>query len=221
MSVDAVGPFTQLLWDKIDPIFWKICHSEFVVTLAVGSIAPQSFAHYLQQDVLYLKDDNEALALLAQRVPSEADQRFFATLASDGIKMEQVVRTTYLTHFGVDEATEQSPAFMAYSQFLLKHASISPFEVAAAALLPCFWVYGAMGHHIAKHCSKGNPYQLFIDTYAGDEYNDYVRRYLDIVEDYGCNASSVQQQYMIEVFVEGVRHEMAVIDEAVKINRKG
>ncbi len=132
--------------------------------------------------------------------------------------MEQLLREEYLTHFKVHEAVEQSPAFKAYGEYLLQHASNSSCEVTAAALLPCFWVYAATGNQVILISKHGNPYQKFIDTYAGEEYEVYVNQYIEIVEDLGRQASPEMQQRMTDAFIRSTEMELMVFEESARVS---
>jgi thiaminase/transcriptional activator TenA len=70
--------------------------------------------------------------------------------------------------------------------------------------------------HVVEHNVPNNPYQLFIDTYAGDEYNDFVTQYIAIVEKHGAKATTEEQQLIVNAFVEGTLHELRVFEEAIQ-----
>lgn len=53
---------------------------------------------------------------------------------------------------------------MAYTQYLIATTATAPLEEALAAVLPCFWIYREVGHHVAKHCMQANPYMRWIKT---------------------------------------------------------
>jgi thiaminase/transcriptional activator TenA len=216
MKIPPAGNFTKRCWQQAEPIYRRLIASDFIVGLANGTLASSSFGHYLQQDVIYLKHDNEAFARLSLRAETQDEQAFFEQIVTDGIEMEQVIRTSYLNHYGLKEAKTLSPAFECYCNFLHQQSSNSLFGEAAAALLPCFWIYGAVGMHVVEHNVPNNPYQLFIDTYAGDEYNDFVTQYIAIVEKHGAKATTEEQQLIVNAFVEGTLHELRVFEEAIQ-----
>ncbi|WP_321308710.1 hypothetical protein [Marinifilum fragile] len=140
---------------------------------------------------------------------------FFKSLEKDGLGVEFVLRNEYLKHFNLQEAKNQSKAFADYSNFLLDHAQKSVLEVAYAALLPCFWIYGAVADIIIQKKVSNNPYQKFIDTYAGDEYQYYTQKFIEIVE-----SNSVESEHKVQVkeaFVEACKHELAVYEESYDI----
>ena len=47
--------------------------------------------------------------------------------------------------------------------------------MACAALLPCFWLYMHVGETIVGSAAPANPYQAWIDMYAGDAFGANVR----------------------------------------------
>jgi thiaminase/transcriptional activator TenA len=48
---------------------------------------------------------------------------------------------------------------------------LAQVEVTMASVLPCFWIYKKVGDHIYQQQNKqNNPYQTWIDTYAGEEF---------------------------------------------------
>ncbi|WP_282015964.1 TenA family protein [Marinifilum flexuosum] len=217
--MQAVGTFTKELWEAAFPVYQKLISCRFVNELAAGTLSKESFSHYLTQDILYLKKDAEALGRVAARSKNDEDKDFFKSLEKDGLEVEFVLRNEYLNHFNLQEAKNQSKAFADYSNFLLTHAQNSPLEVAYAALLPCFWIYGAVADTIIQKNVSNNPYQKFIDTYAGDEYQHYTQKFIEIVE---CNSvESRCEKQVKEAFLEACRHELAVFEESYELSVKG
>jgi thiaminase len=60
--------FSELAWKRITPIYSAIRNHPFNVELAKGTLAKQKFAHYSQQDALYLVDFAKVLAALAMKL---------------------------------------------------------------------------------------------------------------------------------------------------------
>ncbi len=214
MRVTAQGNFTKELWESTLPVFQQIINCRFISELADGTLPREWFAHYLSQDVLYLRQDNEALELLSQRATDETEKDFFRQLAEDGIAVEQAMQKEYFVYFNIQTAKEQSPVFGEYGRFLLHSAQNSSYPVALAALLPCFWLYGEVGQHIITHQVTDNPYQRFIDTYAGETYDKVTVRFIQLVEKYGQQASVNLKTQMKEAFLQSARFEYLVFAEA-------
>lgn len=214
----AAGPFTQKLWDSSLSIFNQIVNCDFLRKLTDGSLDKESFAHFLTQDILYLKKDADALGLLAKRTDCEKEIAFFSELEQDGLEIEFTLQDEYLTYYQLEAATSQSPAFEAYSDFLLKHSQESNYENAVIALLPCFWLYSSMRIHTKDKKIDNNPYQKFIDTYAGDEYREYTKRFLQIVEKHAVNCRN--EATAVEIFKQGMQYELNLFIEAIEMGKR-
>ena len=215
VTIAPKGVFTARLWQSMAVVYQEILKCNFVQELSAGTLRMESFAHYLAQDVLYLKQDNEALKTLSDRSENKTYADFFRKLANDGIEVEEIMHDEYFSYFRVKEATSQSPAFGAYGKYILECARLSPYPVAAAAFLPCFWLYAEVGFKIAANTVANNLYHKFIDTYSGDEYTGYIIQYLEIIEELAQSATQEMRRLMQEAFVKATRFELAVFDEAV------
>lgn len=212
-----VGDFTQRLWDSVSDIYEELLSSEFVIGLANGSLAEESFKHYLSQDVIYIKRDSQALANMSERAVCVKESSFFKRMSSDCIEIEDILHNEFMAFFSVKVAEKQSPAFANYSTFIEEMSHEAEYPIAVAALLPCFWLYGKVGHHILDTQSPNNKYQKFIDTYSGDEYIEYTREFINIMERHAGSENEYTQKEIIDAFVESSRHELNVFIEATNL----
>lgn len=212
--IQATGPFTSKLWMTVQRLYEQILNCSYVKRLADGTLPNSWFAHYISQDALYLIDDSRALAAAAARASDPEDMYFLLQLAKDGLDIEHALQKDFIKYFAIPEALEKSPAFLAYTAFILDHAFHAPFPVAVAALLPCFWIYYNTGEYILNNTVVENPYQKWIDTYSGSEYMKYTRRFIQLAEKNGQNARSGIRKQMIKAFAEGTKHELRVLEEA-------
>jgi thiaminase/transcriptional activator TenA len=121
-----------------------------------------------------------------------------------------------ITLHNIPKAIEKSPAYNAYTDFLINNAFNSPYPVAVAALLPCFWIYYKTGEYVLNNTVNNNPYRKWIDTYSGDEYIQYTTRFIYITENLGQKASPIIREQMENAFIEGTKNELRVLEEASK-----
>jgi thiaminase/transcriptional activator TenA len=184
--MEAVGPFTCELWKAVHPIYEQIINYRYVKLLAEGTL------------------------------PRNDEMYFFLQLAKDGLDIERALNNDFFNLYSIPKTKEKSPAFNAYTDFLLNHAFHSPYPVAVAALLPCFWIYMNTGEYILKHTVANNPYQKWIDTYSGEEYRQYTNRFIHIMENIGQKAESAIKEQILSIFIEGAKHELYVFEEATK-----
>ncbi len=213
--MDAVGPFTYKLWSAIQPAYRQIVSCPFLLKLSDGTLPLKCFKHYMAQDILYIIDDARALAITAARAENTDDMYFLLQLAKDGLDIERQLHNEMVRYFGIETISVKSPAFRAYTEFLFYHAWHSPYPVALASLLPCFWVYYNAGNQMKKYVTPDNPYQKWLNTYSDDIYSQYVERFVQMTEKEGRQVHSAIQEQMINAFIEGTLHELRVFEEAM------
>lgn len=180
---------SQRCWDAVDDWFDAICRHPFVGGLTDGSLPEEVFVRYLVDDAHYLDRYARVLAQLSARAPDPTGIELLAGSAVGAIAAERELHRSYLVPRGLDPdsgaSPEASPTCAAYTGFLESTAATAPFEVALAAVLPCFRVYAEVGRHVLASRSPGeHPYAAWIDTYAAPAFDEAVRRaeaYLDAV----------------------------------------
>jgi thiaminase (transcriptional activator TenA) len=140
------GP-SDLFRARAAPI-WDALHGHpFITELAAGSLPPEKFRFFLEQDDMYLEEYARCLAMGAARSRSERELRSFLA------ELNQVMDTELpgnrdllgeLIELGAEDrggALMMAPANVAYTSYL---QSLSlrggPLEI-MACLLPCAWSY--------------------------------------------------------------------------------
>ena len=135
--------------------------------------------------------------------------------------VERGLHAPYFGLFGISseraKATPKSPTCSAYTNFLLATAFAAPVEVAVAAVLPCFLIYHKVGQHISAKASQPNPFQKWIDTYAGEEFGKAVEQACEITERLGQGATPATQAQMKEAFITACRLEWMFWDSAYRM----
>lgn len=156
----------------------RILDLPFNRELSLGTLDPAPFRHYVVQDAIYLAEYARVLAQLAVLAPDADTILRFAKHAHGAISVERSLHASYFRLFDIDpavaEATEPSPACLAYTDFL--HASVHKhgFAVGVAAVLPCFRIYWDVGVAIAAQPFADNPYQAWIATYSDPSFGESV-----------------------------------------------
>src|ERR1700757_3134488 len=80
--------FSSQLWASISDIYDAILAHPFITGLTDGTLPEESFAFYVIQDALYLRDYARALAAVGSRAPTGQAMRMFASHAADAIAAE-------------------------------------------------------------------------------------------------------------------------------------
>ena len=210
---------TEQFWKHAEPIYQAILKHPFIRELADGSLREEIFIFYMKQDALYLIDFSRALALTGLRSMELRHFSTFLRFALDAVNVERGLHDTFFKRYGVELDVESSPACFAYTHFLLSTASLRSAEESMAALLPCFWIYREVGLYILERTKPGNPYQDWIDMYAGEEFNASVEAAIGIVEEVGSKAHPSVQKEMLAAFTRSSRLEWIFWESAYRRER--
>jgi thiaminase/transcriptional activator TenA len=207
-------PFTDELREAADPI-WTAQHEHpFVRGIGDGSLEPGKFRHYIGQDYLFLIEYARLLALGCARAPTLDDMGSFARLAEATLGTEMDLHRSYAAAWGISAAQLESEyptvTTRAYTDYLLRTATLADYGELAAALLPCMWGYQELAAGIAD---RGRPdvelYARWIDQYAGGEFAEltaWCKALTNRAEEAG------DHRRMTEAFLVSSRYELAFWD---------
>ena len=169
--------FTDQLREAAEPI-WAAQHEHPLVRgIGAGSLEPRKFRHYIRQDYLFLIDYARLLALGCARAPRLEEMGRFAQLAEAVLGREMELHRSYASDWGISaaelEAEQPTATTRAYTDFLLRTATLGDYGELAAALLPCMWGYQELAAGLASRGRPGNElYARWIDEYAGAEFTE-------------------------------------------------
>ena len=128
----------------------------------------------------------------------------FAGAAQTAIIVERSLHADYFTQFQITPAdfaaSEPTPVCDHYISYLLRVSALEPFEVTLAALLPCFWIYREVGTAIHRSAASPNPYQAWIDTYSGTDFDEAVDAVIAIVDAAAEHVASATREAMHHAF---------------------
>ena len=212
--------WTDTAWHEALPIYNRITNMPFITDLANGTLKQEQFKYYLQQDAHYLEYFARALAIIAAKVPDVNTMLDFVRFAEGAIIVERALHDSYFAEYNVTERAPLSPTCHHYVHYLQSTAYAADVTVAMAAVLPCFWIYKKVGDHILEHQTKNeNPYQGWIDTYAGEEFGLIVQKAIALCDAAAAEASPLQLKKMTAAFVTASRLEYAFWDSAYKLEK--
>jgi thiaminase (transcriptional activator TenA) len=213
--------FNDEVWQAIAGLYRAILDHPFNVELAAGTLARERFVLYMIQDAHYLNAFGRALAVCAARAPENADMVQLAGSARAAIVVEQALHEGFFERFGVGSeqarTTPPSPTGSHYAGFLLSHAFASPWEVAVAALLPCFQIYWEVGKHELQIAAADNPYQAWIDTYADEAFADGVRAMIALADRLADTTTPALRGEMRAAYVKSSQLEWMFWDAAYRL----
>jgi thiaminase/transcriptional activator TenA len=214
----AMERFSDEAWSATQGLRAAIDALPFIAELSDGTLSRPRFQTYITQDALYLGQFGRALAIAGAKAPDTAGLEAFLKWALGAVVVETELHRTYLGAFGVDPAAAQraepSPDCLAYTSWLLATAYHEPWEVTVAALLPCFWIYWDVGGTISRRNVAGNPYQAWIDTYAGDEFGEAVQAMIATTDAAAAGVTDAARGRMRGAFTRACQYEYLFWDGA-------
>jgi thiaminase/transcriptional activator TenA len=212
--------WSNTVWQQATPIYNAITAMPFITELAAGTLDPEKFKYYMQQDAHYLEYFARTLAVIAAKVPDVNAMLDFIRFAEGAIVVERALHDGYFKLYEVGERAAMSPTCHHYVHFMQSTAYGADVAVAMAAVLPCFWIYKKVGDHILEHQSQNaNPYADWIATYAGEEFGIIVDKAISLCDKEASQATAVQQEAMTAAFITASRLEFAFWDSAYKLEK--
>lgn len=215
--------FSQDAWGANAALYETIRTMPFNEALADGTLEADKFRHYIIQDAHYLIAFGRALAVAAAKADDPDGLVQFAEAAKVAIIVERALHADYFRRFDVSSddfsATALSPACHHYSSYLIATAWSAPYPVVLAALLPCFWVYAEVGRDILGRAASPNPYQAWIDTYAGEDFHEAVQAVVATTDRVAAKASPETLAQMHEAFTRATQLEWMFWDSAWRLER--
>ena len=149
----------------------------FVRQLAAGTLPPAAFRHYLVQDYLFLMHFARAFALATFKSDNLEDMRDRAATLHALLHTEMGLHVAFCRGWGITEAAMQAAPeareTMAYTRYVLERGLAGDVLDLEVALAPCTVGYAEIARAILADPARmttGNPYQPWIDMYAGAEY---------------------------------------------------
>lgn len=154
---------------------WKAyTRHRFVAALGDGSLPRPCYLHYLRQDYLFLIHFARAWSFAAAKAERIGEIRHAAATVHGLVHDEMKLHVETCAAEGIDRetllATEEGPATLAYTRFVIDVGFSGDLLDLLAALMPCVLGYGEIGATLAPNHDKEAPYADWIATYGSDGY---------------------------------------------------
>lgn len=194
--------WSEKTWQEIETIFNSIITMPFIDELSNGTLPIEKFEFYMAQDALYLEHFGRSLAFIGSKSYEIDDSLTYIKFAENAIIIERLLHESYIKDFKLKNNAIMQPACHHYTSYLKSTAAFDSVEVAMAATLPCFWIYKMVGDYILdNNISVNNPYQKWIDTYGGEEFNASVKVAIDLCDKVAENTTESIRNKMTEAFI--------------------
>mmetsp|Transcript_49017 Transcript_49017/g.111649 ORF Transcript_49017/g.111649 Transcript_49017/m.111649 type:complete len:246 (+) Transcript_49017:76-813(+) len=218
------GGFTQQAMDSVAGMRVKIKAMPFLSELVAGTLSPETFAHYLMQDHLYLREYGKVLKGLADKAITPEAKENMSRAAENITTVEGALHETFLTELSVlsaeeREKVEASPTCQGYTDFQQTLLASAPYEVAFASIMPCYTIYCEVGRWIESNAPSvealdAHPYARWIRTYGGDGFEQATARAAGIFDNLAAAASDETRAQMLRTFQQAARFEYMFWDSA-------
>ena len=210
--------FSQAAWQRNLALYEKTLAMPFNQELAQGTLSKAVFSHYVIQDAHYLLAYGRALAVCAAKAFSADDVIQFTEAAKIAIVVERTLHDEFMQEFDITkEQFNHTPLTLAchhYTSFLTATAWSESYPVVLASLLPCFWIYAEVGKDIVSKSVANNPYQAWIDTYSGEEFNEAVKNVLATIDRIAEHCDAATLEKMHKAYTKGAELEWLFWDSA-------
>jgi len=148
----------------------------FVEGLRTGELPRASFLHYLVQDYVFLVHFSRAWSLAVVKAETLDEMKVCAGTVDALVNHEMGLHVRTCAEQGISEDVlfnaQEEDANLAYTRYVMDAGLQGDFLDMMAALAPCVMGYGEIGQRLGSSATAGTPYQDWIDTYAGAEYQD-------------------------------------------------
>lgn len=195
--------WSEEVWEQARPIVNEIKEQLFLQELAAGTLSEDRFRYYISQDEKYLDVYTRVLAHIASRLQDNGDVATFLTFALDGIAAEKELHANY----NPDKDIEMSVACKFYTSYLFAQTH-EDVAVAAAAVLPCFWVYLEVGKYILSIAKlEGNRYRAWIEAYSDPTFDNSTAKAIEVCDRLAASTTEKIRNQMTEAFLDATRLE--------------
>lgn len=171
----GAGSLFERLKADADELWRGYTRHEFVRRMGDGSLPVAAFRFYLIQDFLFLLQFARANALGVYKAPSLADMRRMQASLSAILDVEIGLHIRLCESWGIAEAelqaTEEHPASIAYTRYVLDAGLRGDLLDLTVALSPCVVGYAEIGRALGALAPPADhPYRQWIEEYSGAAY---------------------------------------------------
>lgn len=193
----------------------QACEHPFLRSLADGTITDEQFLRWLSQDYLWVREFEQALAILASRAPREMRRPFFESLLNLHAEVELFEETA--ARAGIDLLHgEMCVSCHAYASFLLATAVAKSFEEAIMAFYASELTYLEAWSFVKRSQKQKSPWQEFIDLWTHEGFRQWVETIAKCADEIADSASPATRERMARTFRMGLRYERIFWDVAIE-----
>ena len=205
------------------PTWNNYTQHNFVKQLAAGTLAPDSFRHYLIQDYLYLIHYTRVMALSVYKSDTLAQMRVGQAGINAMLDMEIAMYLDFCHQWNIPleqvENAAESFVTIAYSRYILDAAMSGSLAELYAAIAPCLMGYREIGKRIKDEgFITGNTYQPWIDVFSSDDFQAITAQNEAQINTLLADASPGQADKFQRLFNTAARMEVNFWQQALDLS---
>lgn len=166
----------------------------FVEAMRDGTLPHEAFLHYLKQDYVFLIHFSRAWALAVAKAGSLDEMKACAATVNGLVNGEMQFHVETCAKLGISEEelleTVEASENLAYTRYVLEAGYSGDFISLLSTLAPCVFGYGEIGLRL-KQDKTSDTYLEWIDTYAGEEYQDVCKGVAELLDNAVINRLGV------------------------------
>lgn len=214
--------FATTVYELTADIRESVDTCDFVTALGNGTLDRDAFTYYLDQDALYLSEYSRALARVSLSAPSAETRLFFGRGFVEAVEVESSMHRNWITRYSDSPGITGIPGEVTktYTDFLLA-ATAESYPVAAAAVLPCYWLYADIGLNLENQLAQyegEHPFGEWLNTYGAESFQDVTRSAINYVDEAARTATDAQLIAMKNAFERACRLELAFFQAPLKVS---
>ncbi len=184
----------QELWQRNRDLGDACLKHPFVQGIATGQLARASFQVFVAQDAYFLEAFARAYALALAKSPDREGIGVFKDLLVGAFE-ELALHRSYAERWGINLEPEPLASTRAYTDFLLRTASLESVGHTAAAMTPCMRLYAWLGQQLAPKLDPDSPYREWVETYSSPDVQALAARLEALLDHYGGEPARLAELY--------------------------
>ena len=203
------------------PVWEAQLQHPFVQGIGRGDLPRVRFQHWVRQDYLFLVDYARMLSLASARAPDVETAARMADLVQATLREEMSLHRAYARTVGISAAAMErevkAPTCQAYTDFLLRTATLGTWGELTAALLPCMWGYSELGRRLKEQgLPPPGPYREWVEMYASEMFAQQAAWCRNVVDTAAKGAPRAERARMERAFLTSSRWELVFWEMAWK-----
>ncbi|KAK3074358.1 trifunctional hydroxymethylpyrimidine kinase/phosphomethylpyrimidine kinase/thiaminase [Teratosphaeriaceae sp. CCFEE 6253] len=220
------GGFVEYILERDDvkAAWHEYTNHDFVQRMGDGTLAVESFKHYMTQDYLYLIHFARANALAGYKAKTLDDIAGAAAIVTH-IRHEINLHINECKEFGLTQddmaRSEESQACTAYSRYVLDIGQSEDWLAMQISLLPCLLGYAVIARRLQElqsslSLAEPNRYATWINNYVAEDYTAAVDKGCALIEKHATKQSPSRISELVSIFIHATRMETGFWEMASK-----